>query len=362
MYDLVQLQNKIECLRTQGKLFLQNGDIGHASAPSNIALIKYWGKEPEHRQIPLNSSLSFTLNHLKSETTVRVLGRFFPQEMRLHAPKIKHQFFLNGQCETSEKINHFLNDILFPYATDIALYIESRNHFPTACGIASSASGYAALCKAIANLLQLEKHFTPDELQHWIYEWARLGSGSATRSACLSNEGLFVAWQRYNMQTQTLAVAHHPHWAFLQHAVFILDESQKEISSSQGHQYAQSSPLNAIRLAGIDFKMDQLKKALLDCDFQTVADISEADAFAMHSVMQTGKRPLLYLNDTTSEIIAHFISFRNKKQLKSFWTLDAGPNIHFLFFPEAEKDMLLFHTQMEKQLNRHIRMISSCNI
>lgn len=356
MSKLEQLQNKILDLRTQNKLILQNGDIGYGSAPSNIALIKYWGKDPIKKQIPVNSSLSFTLSHLVSETKVTALGRFFPKT-EINVPRMKHQIYLNGESEISEKMNIFLNSILSPYANEIALKIESTNNFPTACGIASSASGYAALCRSIANLLQLEKHFSPDDLQYWLYEWSRLGSGSATRSACLDSNALFVSWETKEENTVTLNIPYHAEMKNLAHMVFVLDDSPKAISSSEGHKYAHTSPIQCIRVAGIETKMSSLKQALLDFDFKTIAKISEDDALLMHSVMQTGTPPVCYLNESTSKLISEFIQLRDKKKLRAFWTLDAGPNIHLLFMPEAKNELISFHAEMEMKLNKKIRIL-----
>jgi diphosphomevalonate decarboxylase len=356
MTRLEQLQNKILDLRKQNKLILQNGDVGYGTAPSNIALIKYWGKDSSKKQIPVNSSLSFTLSHLKSETKVTALGRFFPENEK-NVLRMKHQISLAGESEISEKMNAFLNSILSPYANEIALKIESANNFPIACGIASSASGYAALCKSIANLLQLEKHFSPEDLQYWLYEWSRLGSGSATRSACLNPDALFVSWEKDNEETVTLNVPYHAEMENLGHMVFVLDDNPKSISSSEGHKYAHTSPIQSIRVAGIETKLNSLKKALLDFDFKTIAKISEDDALFMHSVMQTGNPPVCYLNENTSQLISEFIQLRDKKNLRAFWTLDAGPNVHLLFMPEAKDELISFHAEMEMKLNKKIRIL-----
>lgn len=357
MKRLEELQNKIFELRKQKKLILQNGDVGYGSAPSNIALIKYWGKDRDKKQIPVNSSLSFTLKKLTSQTKVTVLGRFFPENGK-KTERMKHRLILSGELEIPRKMENFLNSILSPYGDEISLKIESSNNFPTACGIASSASGYAALCASIANLLQLEKHFSPEELQYWLYEWSRLGSGSATRSACLEQNALFVAWEVFENSTKTVPVPYHPHFKNLEHMVFVLDENPKPISSSQGHEYAHTSPLQAIRVSGVENKMRLLKKALLEFDFNTVRQLSEEDAFFMHSIMQTGTPPLCYLTHEASLIISEFVKIRNKNDIQAFWTLDAGPNIHFLFMPEAKETLFLFHAEMENKLKKKIRILS----
>lgn len=357
MSRLEELQNKILKLRKEKKLILQNGDIGFGQAPSNIALIKYWGKELGKKQIPENSSLSFTLNHLVSKTKVTALGRFFPESQE-PIQRMSHQIWISGQSESTPKMNSFLDSILSPYANEIGIKIESQNNFPTACGIASSASGYAALCKAIADLLQLEKHFSQDDLQYWLYEWSRLGSGSATRSAGLDPNSLFVSWEKTSdSKTITSSVPFHENLKNLKHCVFVLDDNPKSVSSSEGHQYAHTSPFHNIRVAGVEEKMRQMKKALVDFDFKTMIRITEEDAFAMHSVMQTGLPSACYLNKMTSDIISHFVKFRDSNHINAFWTLDAGPNVHFLFLPEAENHLHVFHADMESKCNQTIRVL-----
>lgn len=358
---LASLQQKISDLRLAQRLELQNGDMGYASAPSNIALLKYWGKEPGEAQIPTNSSVSFTLGGLRSVTKVTVRGRF----LAVAAPPLTeaqqlytHQFFLSDSAGhiieegVSAKLGRFLESILHPYAPDVALRIESYNQFPTACGLASSASGYAALVGAIADLLQLSKHLTPQELQLWLSHWARLGSGSATRSTMLATleTPLFVGWIRAHAaretepsgqygDTQTRPLTYHPRWASLQHLVLVLNEAPKSVTSSAGHRYAASSPFYAPRLAGLPHVWKTFCQALESYDFQTVLQLTEQDALHMHAIMQTTQHPAVYLNTEVGAVLGQFIAYRDQHELRAFWTLDAGPNIHILF-DEAHKEPL----------------------
>ena len=361
---LQNLQNKILNLREAGHLELQNGDTGFANAPSNIALLKYWGKIPNSNQIPTNSSISYTLNGFRSFTKVVVLGRFFPKDEKNKCPKIQNRMLLKNEhqeiisTEINSKLNNFIDTILSSFAPEIGLHVESQNFFPTACGIASSASGYSALVGAIADLLQLKKHFSKEELQHWLFEWSRLGSGSATRSSLLSlgkpeNE-LFVAWKLLNEKesyfTKTEPIEVHPNWLNLGHCVFVLDEKEKSVSSSEGHKSAQTSPLHAIRVANMPLNFERMCLALKEFDFLTVQNLTEEDAFAMHAVMQTGDPKALYLTQEVSQILSSFIEKRNKNKWKIFWTLDAGPNLHFLYQPQDEPFLMEFFIQIEQQL------------
>lgn len=355
--ELKNLQNKLLSLRNENKIELQNGDVGYANAPSNIALLKYWGKQPGKNQIPENSSLSFTLGGFRSFTKVTTLGRFFPENEKNTSAKFSNKLILKDENnkiideKIPKKIELFLNAILHPFADEIALQIESMNNFPTACGIASSASGYAALVGAIADLLQLKKHFTVDELQYWIAEWSRIGSGSATRSSILQADSLYVAWKLISTEeTKTESIKYHDNWKNIKHCVLVLDESPKSISSSEGHKTAQTSPFHSIRVAGINAKFSYLTKAIEDFNFEAVKQITEEDAFSMHAVMQTGTEPACYLNMEVAKVIAKFISYRDANNLQAFWTLDAGPNIHFIYRPEHEKLLNDFFSTLNKKL------------
>ena len=338
---LKKIQEKILSFREREQLYLQNGDSGYGKSPSNIAFIKYWGKEENLFQIPQNSSLSFILNHFFSETKVTVQGVFLPKDTKIK--KIfNHSFNLTGnknnilENKVTEKMQTWLENILHPFADEIALNIETQNNFPTACGIASSASGYAALTMAIANLLQLSTKLNKDEFQYWCYEWARLGSGSATRSIVFSEEDKFVEWEKLNNETITKQIHAHENWGKLKHCVLILNEDKKTISSSDGHKLAKSSLFHQIRVNNIEYKLSLLKKALLNFNFDVVKDLTEEDALLMHSVMHTGNPSLKYLNQASAKIISAFIQERNSKSIKAFWTLDAGPNIHILYMSGQE--------------------------
>jgi diphosphomevalonate decarboxylase len=361
--SLKNLQDKILELKGEGKIIIQNGDIGYATAPSNIALLKYWGKVAEREQIPVNSSLSYTLGGFRSFTKVTALGRFFPNDEKTFK-SYSNKLFLdnnNQKNEIPDKMDRLIKSILYPYGQEISFEIESYNNFPTACGIASSASGYAALVAAIADLLQLQNHFTTSELLFWLTEWARLGSGSATRSVVICHNESFIKWEipvdHTNRFSFTSNLKFHPKWRQLQHCVFILDHSEKKTSSSDGHKYADTSPFQIIRISGIPVRINKMEKALLEFDFETVQYLSEEDAYSMHSVMQTGNPKACYLNENVAKAISLFIKLRDHNETKAFWTLDAGPNIHVLFMPEALPMLRDFHSELEKILKCKIEIL-----
>ncbi len=333
---LLELQKRLLRLREEGRLILQNGDEGYATAPSNIALLKYWGKQAGRKQIPQNSSLSFTLGGFRTFTKIEVQGRFFP-EMRAQK-LLPHRISFDSKEEhkgAEPKLARFLDSLLAGWGEEISFCISTFNNFPTACGIASSASGYAALVGALADLLQLTTHFSEQELDYWMAHWARIGSGSAARSVFRTSHPHCVAWEVDDKASQEFSavtnIPFHEGFNNLGHLVLVVDANPKQVSSSEGHKFALTSPLQSVRLASVPRKFRELKKALCENDFAVVRDISESDAFQMHAVMQTATPPARYLEEVTASLISAFVSLRDESDADAFWTLDAGPNVHLLF-------------------------------
>ncbi|WGL59097.1 diphosphomevalonate decarboxylase [Pigmentibacter sp. JX0631] len=364
---LIELNQIIYKLFDSKKIFLQNGDLGFASAPSNIALVKYWGKKDNELQLPLNSSISFTLGGFRAFTKVTVQGRIV-EKSENHPSLFKHKLFLNNEktgTKIPTKMEKIVNTILFPCTHSVALEITSENNFPTACGIASSAAGYAALIGSIADLLQLEKHFSKEELQYWLAQWARIGSGSATRSV-FSIEDYFVKWNVENSASEikkiysdTFPIKYDSKWSNLKHLVIVLDSSEKMLSSSEGHKFVHTSPFQNIRLAGLNSKLDILEQAIAKYDFKKVQEISEEDAILMHAVMQTSSPKACYFNHDTSEIIKAFMEDRNRLQIEAFWTLDAGPNLHILYMPSATTFIEDFINNWKIKKSGHIQILKN---
>lgn len=297
---------------------------GYASAPTNIALLKYWGKQPGLKQIPTNASLSWTLGALRSSTKVVAT-----QEPQHTLQLTKH----NGSVamEIPEKMVHWLDTLLEPYAPKLKLAIHSTNNFPTACGLASSASGYAALTGAVSDLLGLQEALSAEEHQQWLIQTARLGSGSACRSAFLNLFSPFVSWQLHDDNTTSCHVLpSHPKWLSWHHGVTLFDEETKSVSSSQGHLFAISSPFHAIRVAKLAERWKPLAMALRQYDVEGVQEIAENDMLLMHAVMQTSEPSARYFSNETSLFLSDFFKFRSETSCEAFVTLDAGPNVHFL--------------------------------
>jgi diphosphomevalonate decarboxylase len=249
------------------------------------------------------------------------------------------------------KMRGFLDLVLSELLPDVTLRFLTFNNFPTACGIASSASGFAALIGSLADLFNLTRFFGADDLGYWCAEWARIGSGSATRSALpfvptQESKKQFVAWELNQdlsfPTTLTKQIEVGSLFQVISSCVVVIDAREKKTSSSDGHKSVRSSPLFGLRHAQMPVRQKQLVSALQSNDFGRVAEIAERDAFEMHSLMQTSTPPALYFDQKTSHFIEQFVKFRDETNCKAFWTLDAGPNVHLLFLKSEFAQIELF--------------------
>jgi diphosphomevalonate decarboxylase len=295
-----------------------------ASAPSNIAFVKYWGKRDPEKQWPANDSLSMTLSTSRSITSARLSGRDYDS------------FTFAGQTLRSSghpdhKVWRHLDRVRSLTGSSARLDIQSINTFPTGCGIASSASGFAALTIASAAALTGSRSF--DELGARgigltaLANCARQGSGSAGRSLF---DG-FVRWSAGPNPEEQSIVREQPfdHWN-LADVIVVLSDEEKAVSSSQAHLAAWSSPLFSARLAGIPERLHAVIEAIRSKDLMTVGTQIEADALEMHAVAMTGSPRICYLSRQTQDFIAWVRCERRHGRLKAWFTIDAGPNVHLI--------------------------------
>ena len=328
--------------RQKEEILLQNGDMGEGIAFSNLALIKYWGKD-EGVQNPSTSSISVHLPLFKTYTRIFVKGRFKPDPFThfTHSTHFsdKNPLSLPLSVMTKEtpcslKLESFLDTFFRGWAPEIKVHVETFNGFPTACGIASSASGYAALVKALANLIQIEKWLEPHEVKDWMECWARLGSGSACRSI---SESPFVYWKKETFHQEMEDLIFHSKYQKLEHSIALVNTDAKELSSSDGHKNAPTSPFYEIRRRKNIQDCKELSEALAEGNFSLIRRITEEDALLMHGISLTGKLKHQYFSFKTQSVIERFLFLRNELSLnEALWTLDAGKNPHFLFMPSAK--------------------------
>ena len=293
-----------------------------AIAPANIAFIKYWGKANANLRLPLNSSLSMNLSEAFTTTTVE-----FSQTLKQDQVQSLDSEF--SQAET-RRIKEHLDRVRKKAKLTAAARVATKNNFPKGSGIASSASGFAALTVAASNAAGLnlaEKELTI---------LARLGSGSACRSI---PDG-FVEWKtgESSQDSYAYSVASSNHWD-LRDIIAIVSSESKMVSSTQGHERAQTSPFWKDRVMGIGQKLILVKAALKEKNMAHLGIILEEDALNMHAIMMTQNPPLFYWKGITTEIM-HAVRFWRRNGLSVYFTIDAGPNVHLICEGSVEEAVL----------------------
>lgn len=298
-----------------------------ARGTPNIALIKYWGKRDEKLILPQNSSISLTC----SGDCTAVMGKTFKLYTTtsvVFSDKVKEDsFYINGvkqDLKTKDKLERFgVMDILRPMAkTKKKALVVSDNSFPTASGLASSASGIATLIYAASSALGLKL----SEKEMSIV--ARRGSGSASRSMY----GGIVMWRKGEKSdgSDSYAEQLYPadYWPELIDIVVITSSAKKKVSSRAGMaQTVATSPLYKRRLETVESRIKILIEAIDQKDIGKLAEVTMIDSNNMHATMADTMPPIHYLNDISKEIIYQLHDL-NKSEGKTIcgYTFDAGPN------------------------------------
>ncbi len=326
-----------------------SGQTIRAQAPSNIALVKYWGKYGE--QLPTNASISFTLNHCKTQTEVDV----FPKST---IDKFDFEVYFEGELAPNfrPKINSFFHKIedYCPFLSNYKFVIKTNNTFPHSSGIASSASGMAALAKCLIQLEQLAVSSQSDV--YWEQKasfLARLGSGSA----CRSTHGNLVIWgehpeipQSSNLFGVTFPFKVHDHFKAFADTILLVDKGQKQVSSSIGHQLMHNHPFSEQRFQQAQDHLAQLKKVLQSGDYEAFFKLVEMEALSLHAMMMTSSPYFILMRPNTLQIIEEIWTFRASTQMPLGFTLDAGANVHLLYPKTVDQEVKQF---IDKTLARY---------
>ncbi len=286
------------------------------TAPVNIAVIKYWGKRDVGLMLPLNSSLSGTLNQDDMASTTSVAAVEGLEEDQLWLNGVREDIGANGRVATVIALAKEAGKV------DLGtrkLLIVSENNFPTAAGLASSASGYACLVAALAQVLDVQTELSAI---------ARRGSGSASRSMY----GGWVKWEEGveadGSDSIAVQIADETHWEDMRVVVLVANAQKKHISSSKGMQLtAKTSPMIPDRLAMLPGRMAEMEAAILARDYQTFADLTMKDSDNFHATCATTEPPIHYMSEVSHDVVKLVNAFNQAAgQLVAAYTFDAGPN------------------------------------
>lgn len=282
-----------------------------AVAPSNIAFIKYWGKKDEKLRLPANGSISVNLSGLKTTTTVEFSKIYQKDDILINQERREKEI---------KRVKEYLDRIRKIAKISLKAKVVSQNNFPTAGGLASSASGFAALTVAGSNAAGLK--FSEKELTIL----ARLGSGSACRSI---PDG-FVEWKSGDTSEDSYAVSIFPHnyWD-ISIITVIVEADRKVISTTDGHKLAHSSPFFKTRLKLINDKIVSIYRLIETKNFQEFGRLIEAEALELHAIMLTSTPALIYWAPATIELM-QFIHKLRSEGLPVYFTIDAGPHLFLI--------------------------------
>ena len=287
-----------------------------AVAPSNIAFVKYWGVVDAALTLPYNESVSMNLDACSTTTSVTFEGR-------LEADEVLIAWFGQEERPASgrpyERVVAQLDRVRARAGIEARARVRSANNFPADAGIASSASGFAALTLAAAAAAGLRL----DER-----ELSILTRHSGSGSACRSIPDGFVHWHNDGTDAGSYATSVAPpeHWA-LADVVAVVDAGIKRVSSAENHQRAATSPYFPVRLQEVPARIDQTLLAIRDHDLGALGAICEADAVSMHVVAMTSIPPTFYWNAGTMAVMHALLRWRDEG-LFAYFTMDAGANVH----------------------------------
>ncbi len=303
------------------------------SAPANIAFIKYWGARDLDRALPMNPSISMTLEHCVTQCTVETLGHGGEDEVWLAEPD---GGFGTPEPEFAQRMRDHLSRIRKWAGRTEAVRVATRNTFPTAGGLASSASGFAALTLAAAGAFG--KKASTKELSLLA---RRSGSGSACRSVL----GGFVEWTpakgdgNPNSDDDSYArqIADADHWD-LSNVIAVVEIGPKTVSSIEGHRRALTSPYYAKRQELLPERLDKVRKAIRDRDLATLGPILEEEAVDLHLIAMSSHPPVFYWSPGTLAVLRAVRELR-QEGLAAWATMDAGANVHVICDTDSEDEV-----------------------
>lgn len=300
--------------------------------PSNIALVKYWGKHGI--QLPRNPSISLTLDEAHTKTKLS----YSPKEN--HDVDIDLDFYFEGKHNEAfaSKIRKFLLGIsdIFPFIQQLKFVIHSENSFPHSSGIASSASSMGALAMCLCSLeKELFGTLTDDlEFRKKASFVSRLGSGSACRSIYTS-AGLWGGNDAIPNSSDLYAIPYedkiHEIFHTFHDDILIVSQGEKAVSSRAGHALMDGNDYAAPRYKQAKDRLHRLLAAMKTGDLETFGTITENDALTLHALMMTSNPSYILMKPNSLEMIDRIRKYRLDTKHPVYFTLDAGPNIHLLY-------------------------------
>ena len=302
------------------------------NAPANIAFIKYWGARDLERGIPQNGSISMTLEHCVTRCTVE------------HRPDGKgHDEVWLGEAGGGGGFNQPSPEFVGAVRAQLerlrrwagiggTFRVATRNNFPSAAGLASSASGFAALTLAAA--AAIGKQEAPVEQLSALARQS--GSGSAARSVL----GGYVEWPASGSPADdphAVSIADAEHWD-LRDVIAVVEIGPKAVPSVEGHRLAPTSPYYETRLARLPERLERVRRAIREQDFETLGPAIEEEAIDLHLIAMSSHPPIFYWSPGTVAVLRAIRELR-QEGLEAYTTIDAGANVHVICTPDSEEEV-----------------------
>ena len=305
-------------------------------SPSNLAIVKYWGKHGN--QLPRNPSLSITLSEAVTNTKISF-------DFDRGRPSMELDFLFEGKENIAFKtrVENFLNSIstYLPFLTHSRLEINSENSFPHSSGIASSASSMSALALclcAIENQLQrslIDSSFFNRKASFI----SRLGSGSACRSVC----PYFGLWGSLDGDSSDIYAVpieeFHADFLTLRNDILIVSRSEKAVSSTAGHKLMENNIYAAKRFDQAYKRTVDLMSILANGNIELFGEMLESEALTLHALMMASSPSYMLIEPNTVNVINEIRQFRKERGVPVYFSLDAGPNVHIISFSKDRNDV-----------------------
>uniref|UniRef100_A0A0N5C2D9 Diphosphomevalonate decarboxylase n=1 Tax=Strongyloides papillosus TaxID=174720 RepID=A0A0N5C2D9_STREA len=319
--------------------------------PINIAVIKYWGKKCEKEMLPMNDSISLTINDLYATTKILFDGHLDTDMIFINENKyeIKEGSRYEKVFKETRRLikNYYSDSKKLTGLLSKKFYVQSTTNFPVAAGLASSAAGFGAIAYGLGKLL----NFSDQDITYL----ARIGSGSATRSVL---PGLVIWKGNDSGECKTLFPENY--WPELRAIIVIVAETEKEISSSVGMQRTlETSEFYKYRITNcVQKNVEQVIEGYRERNFKKFAEVIMKDSNQFHAVCLDTKPPLKYMNDISWKLVNLAENF-NKDKIKVAYTFDAGPNCCYYIEKDNVNSILILLEKEGFSLQNHKVIIST---
>lgn len=327
--------------RTSIKSEKNNKGIVGWKSPSNLAIIKYWGKYGD--QFPQNASVSFTLS--KSLTETQVTWKKGGKGIKVNFEGKPNEAFAKRLSKVTDRLEKEI-----PLISQMGFSIDTNNTFPHSAGIASSASALSAFALCLCSI----ENYYLDNLDESSFfnkasHCSRLGSGSAARSVF----GNWVEWgdndfdSNFNNKYASKVEGVHSNFMSIKDSIMIISDEEKSVSSSVGHKLMEGNPYSDVRFKQANNRIGELISALRTGDWDKFGFIAENEALTLHSLMMSSMSSYILMRPNSITAVEKVRNFREASKIPVYFSLDAGPNLHILYPESVEKEV---HDFMKEEL------------